>query len=260
MNEGQSGFYLRAYSRLPDFLKRRINPLEYAIEDFIKAAAQDSPGRVVLDAGAGEARFARHFRNQFYLAIDSCVGDSTWDYSRVQVVADLSALPLAAATVDTVLNVQVLEHVRNPLLVLSEIYRVLTHGGRLYLTAPQGWCEHQQPHDFYRFTRFALQDLLSSAGFSEIEIRPFGGYFHYLGHRLTFIPKILFPRLPWIARVLLFPFELASLALFCLVLPIACYYLDRLDPNPEFTLGYRCVARKLSTTEKGREKEKDRKD
>ncbi|RPI29236.1 MAG: class I SAM-dependent methyltransferase [Acidobacteria bacterium] len=239
-----SSLYLRAYCLLPEFLRRRINPLDYAIEDFVMKAAHGKSGQIVLDAGAGEARFARLFSDHFYLALDSCVGDSAWDYSRVQVVADLGSLPLANDAVDRVLNIQVLEHVKNPALVVAEIYRVLKAGGELYLTAPQGWGEHQQPNDFFRFTSFALKDLLSNAGFRDVEIEPLGGYFHYLGHRLTYIPKILFLRLPPVARLLLFPIELASLALFCLALPIACYYLDYFDAHPEFTLGYRCLARK----------------
>lgn len=239
-----SSFYLRVYSRLPEFLKRRINPLDYAIEDFVKTAALAEPNQTVLDAGAGETRFAAYFSRHLYLALDACVGDALWDYSRIHVVADLAALPLRDSAVDIVLNIQVLEHVKDPGAVVTELHRVLRPGGRLYLTAPQGWGEHQQPHDFYRFTSYALRNLLTAAGFEHSEIKPLGGYFHYLGHRLTFVPKLLFPGLPPVLRVLLFPVELATLGLFCFAFPIACYYLDGFDRNREFTLGYRCLARK----------------
>ncbi len=239
-----SSFYLRVYSRLPEFLKRRINPLDYGIEDFVKTAAAAKPRQKILDAGAGEARFAAYFSGHFYVALDACVGDALWDYSRIQLIADLAALPLREGAFDAVLNIQVLEHVKDPELVVAQLHRVLKPGGRLYLTAPQGWAEHQQPHDFYRFTSYSLKHLLVQAGFKQIEIEALGGYFHYLGNRLTNVPKVLFPPLPGPVRVLLFPVELATLALFCLVFPIACYYLDRFDGNREFTLGYRCLAQK----------------
>ena len=91
-----SGFYLRAYGLLPTFLKQRINPLEYSIRDFVRSA-QDLSGRsAVLDAGAGEARFSEYFSNQLYVALDSAVGDRNWDYSKVDVQAELSAIPFAA--------------------------------------------------------------------------------------------------------------------------------------------------------------------
>jgi SAM-dependent methyltransferase len=235
-------FYQRVYQLLPEFLKRRINPLDYAIRDFVRSAAQFRPGGTVLDAGAGESRFATCFANHFYVALDSCVGDPSWDYRKIDVWADLAALPVASESADMVINTQVLEHVRNPEPVIREIYRVLKPGGRLYLTAPQGWPEHQQPNDFFRFTRYSLKSLFEKAGFRHVEIASLGGYFHYLGHRLSFVPKVVFPGLPAALRIPLLPLEVIVLALFCFLFPLVCFYLDPLDRNREFTLCYRCLA------------------
>ena len=242
-----SGVYLRVYNVLPEALKKRINPLDYAIDDFVRGAASREPGGLVLDAGAGESRFAGHFAGHRYVAVDSCVGDAAWDYSKVSLLADLVSIPLADGVFDTVLNIQVLEHVPDPQAVVCELFRVLKPGGRLYLTAPQGWHEHQSPNDYFRFTKYALRKLVENAGFADVGIEPLGGYFHYLGHRLTYVPKSLFPGLPWPARVLLAPLEIVTLSTCCFCLPILCYYLDRFDRSREFKLCYRCVAVKPLT-------------
>ena len=163
-----SGFYQAVYQRFPEFLKRRINPLEFGIQEFVASSAREiSAPAIVLDAGAGEVRFAGYFREAHYLAVDLAIGDPEWDYSRIDVRANLQALPFRADSVDAVLNIQVLEHVRDPAVVVQEFYRILKPGGRLLLTAPQGWHEHQKPHDYYRFTQYSLTELFRTAGFNE---------------------------------------------------------------------------------------------
>ena len=162
------------------------------------------------------------------------VGDVAWDYSRLDVVGDLTALPFAPATFDASLNVVTLEHVREPARVLVEIARTLAPGGRFLLIAPHEWEEHQQPHDYYRYTRYGLDYLLRQAGFDAIEIRPVGGFFRLLSRRL-FNALQFFPG----------PFMLLAAILFvppALVLPL----LDTLDRRQNFTLGYICSARKPS--------------
>lgn len=236
--------YLAVYERLPEFFKRRINPMEYALREFVREAAGRHQGQRVLDAGAGEGRFRGLFQGHRYFAFDLAVGEAEWDYSALDACVDLSRLPLKSRSVGAVLNTQVLEHVPDPQAVIKEFRRVLRPGGMLYLSAPQGWHEHQQPHDFFRFTQFSLRMMMERAGLQDIEIQPLGGYFHYLGQRFTYVPKIVFQHRRGLPRLLLFPFELLSLALFCFFLPILCYYLDALDRKKEFTLIYRCRARK----------------
>lgn len=236
-----AGGYYGIFEALPEFLKRRIHPLEYAIRDFVRSAADEAP-EVVVDAGAGESRFHDFFRRSRYVGIDRGIGDSGWDYAGLDAVADLAWMPVRSGSADLVLNTQVLEHVPDPRRAIEEMSRMLRPGGRLFLTAPQGWPEHQQPHDFFRFTRFSLESLLRDAGFSRWEIEPMGGYFHYLGHRLTYIPKTAFFDRRGLRRALLFPFELVTMGVFCCLMPLLCYYLDRLDAKREFTLGYRVRA------------------
>jgi SAM-dependent methyltransferase len=57
----------------------------------------------------------------------------------VDVVADVTRLPFAARSVDTVIASSLLEHFEDPYSVLDEIHRVLTPDGRLVARVPSPW-------------------------------------------------------------------------------------------------------------------------
>ncbi|MBS0664175.1 MAG: class I SAM-dependent methyltransferase [Verrucomicrobia bacterium] len=90
-------------------------------------------------------------------------------FTRAVGVADLfydgTTFPVPAASCDGILCSQVLEHVFTPEAFLQEIHRVLRPGGCLVLTVPLAWDEHEQPHDFARYTSFGLRALLERNGF-----------------------------------------------------------------------------------------------
>lgn len=223
----------RIRRRLPRFLDRYLWFFENAIEDAVARLGRTLPaGARVLDAGAGESRHRALFPGRRYVAIDLAVGDAAWDYSELDLLGDLEALPFADATFDACLNVVTLEHVRNPSAVLGELARALRPGGELLLVVPQDWEVHQAPHDFYRYTRYGVEHLLRQAGFEAIRIEAGGGYFRLMGRRmlngLRFFPGLW--ALP--AAVVLAPAGL--------LFPL----LDGLDRRRDFTLGYLCTARK----------------
>jgi SAM-dependent methyltransferase len=223
--------------RLPRPLRGHILHFETAIEDAVAAfAASLEAGARVLDAGAGEGRYAHYFKSQRYYGVDLAVGDVAWDYSRLDTVADLGALPFLAGTFEAALNVVTLEHLSEPAVALAELGRVLEPGGRLLLVAPHEWEVHQAPHDYFRYTRYGLTHLLQKAGFEAVELRPAGGYFRLLARRLLNGLQFFTGGLRWLlflpAALLLVPPAL--------ILP----FLDFLDRDCNFTLGYIAVARK----------------
>lgn len=92
-------------------------------------------------------------------------------------IADLSrALPIRTDSVDTVLCVSVLEHVSEPSILLAEAYRILKPGGWMVLQVPFMWQVHEAPHDYFRYTCFGLQHMLSKAGFQQLEVTPTTGF------------------------------------------------------------------------------------
>jgi SAM-dependent methyltransferase len=223
--------------RLPAPLKSLILHFESEILSAVRGFAGRVPqGELVLDAGAGEGQYRPYFQNSQYVGVDLGVGDSAWDYGRLDAVCDLSALPFGAGVFRAALNVVTLEHLRDPQLALCEISRVLKHGGELLLVAPHEWEVHQSPHDYFRYTRHGLELLLGRAGFQEIRVEPAGGYFRLLARRLLNGLQFFTGGARWIlflpAAFLLVPPAL--------ILPL----LDGLDAQKNFTLGYICTARK----------------
>ncbi len=230
-------WHRRIVNRLPRRLHRLILRFEAMIEDRVADFARSLPaGTRVLDAGAGECRYAREFSHCRYVAVDLAVGDADWDYSRLDGVADLARLPFRDGSFGAAINIVVLEHVRDPGAVLEELSRVLAPGARLLLAAPQEWGVHQAPHDYFRYTRSGLQWLLERAGFGDIEIEAGGGFFTLLGRRL--LDSILYFQGGW--RWLLFLPAAAVCGVSGVLLPM----LDFLDPTRNTTLGYVCTARK----------------
>jgi SAM-dependent methyltransferase len=102
------------------------------------------------------------------------------------VTLDMQLIPgspvdLESNSVDCVLSTQVLEHVPNPFFYISEAARILKPGGKLFLSAPMHWRHHEVPHDYFRFTRYGIGELLNAAGLRPLEIRPCGGMYAVLG-------------------------------------------------------------------------------
>jgi SAM-dependent methyltransferase len=164
------------------------------------------------------------------------VGDAAWNYSRLDAVADLAALPFRDAAFDAALHIVTIEHLPEPAAALREMARTIKPGKFLLLAAPHEWEVHQAPHDYFRYTRHGLGYLLDNAGFDALEIRPAGGYFRLLARRLLNGLQFFTGGARWLlflpAALLLIPPAL--------ILP----FLDSLDRDRNFTLGYICAARR----------------
>jgi SAM-dependent methyltransferase len=219
---------------LPHFVLARLDPIREIIEAEVRSAAEKlRDGQIALDAGAGEAHHRRYFVRGDYFALDSGVGDPEWNYSGLDVLGDVANLPIRKESVDCILCMEVLEHVRNPRQALMEFARALKAGGSLYLIVPFLWEEHQAPHDYHRFTSHGIRFLFRDLPLELEQLSPMGGFFWICARRCVNLLGFFQGGWRWLLFVPLAPF-------FGLLLPLLLYYLDGLDRRREFSLGF-CI-------------------
>ena len=228
---------------LPRRILSWLDPVQNLIESEIReASARLREGQTVLDAGAGEARHKKYFKRVRYVALDSGYGDDSWDYSNLDILADLESLPLHAESVDCILCMVVLEHTRNPRQVLLEFARVLKTDGTLVMVVPFLWEEHQIPHDFFRFTRYGVRSLFESSALRLDLLSPVGGFFWLCARRSVAFLSFFQGGWRWVLFPLLAPF-------FGLLFPLILYLMDGLDREKNYSLGFRVRATKVSQSQ-----------
>jgi len=212
------------------------------------------PGSRVLDVGAGPCRYRPLFAHCHYVAQDFCAHEPTafgsmnevgsWSYGTIDHVSDAAAIPVPDASFDAIVCTEVLEHVAEPIPVVTELARILRPGGKLILTAPLGSGLHQEPDHYYGgFTPYWYNRFLHAAGFEKIEVIPNGGFFKHYGQETQRFSALLDPRrVKAPLNILLAPLWLLTLPIMRILAPPVCYLLDRLDDHRGFTVGYHVLA------------------
>lgn len=140
----------------PFFLARRS--LHRAVREF----ATQLRGRL-LDVGCGSQPYRALFQVDEYVGLD-IDSEATRRRAVADVLYDGGRFPFEDGRFDAVLCNQVLEHIFDPDAFVAEIRRVLAPGGRLLLTVPFVWDEHEQPWDYARYSSFGLRALLERHG------------------------------------------------------------------------------------------------
>jgi len=224
----KTGFY--------DPLTKKSNFLRWSHSQFVRAMADKLPADVlVLDLGCGRGDYRPLFHRQRYVGAD--VSPS---FSELDCIADVNHLPFIDQSIDVVLANNLLEHVVTPHLVLDEIRRVLKPDRKIYVLVPFLIGIHQEPVDFFRYTKYGLKYLLYQAGFTELSLQAVGGLFALEGHLLPGIVRRIFDLLKnkrggTLAVRFLYPAW--KIFYYRALLPLL-HKLDRLDDHDDFTLGY----------------------
>ena len=122
-------------------------------------------GGLVLDIGCGD-RWAENALDpgSTYLGLDYPSTVELGYAGGPDVLGDALQLPFPDQCFDSVLLLDVLEHVREAPKALSEAARVLKHGGTLILQVPFMYPLHDEPYDFQRWTSHGLRRAMEQQG------------------------------------------------------------------------------------------------
>ena len=148
--------------------QRRSAPQFMVIKRGAQAIVRAAQGRLqgrLLDVGCGTKR------KQLLVGdlVDEYVGldhrDSLHDQSSVDIFGTAYEIPEPDCSFDSILCTAVLEHLEEPELALREAFRVLKPGGHAIYTVPMFWHLHEEPRDFFRYTKYGIKHLMEKAGF-----------------------------------------------------------------------------------------------
>ncbi|WP_169739229.1 class I SAM-dependent methyltransferase [Dyadobacter crusticola] len=187
-----------------------LRQLRQAIEEVIEKYVASSPVRLVLaDYGCGNKPY------------ESLIAPFVEKYIGIDLpenkIADIHIKPEGTITLDeqsldVVLSTQVLEHVVNPALYLTEAHRVLKDDGQLILSTHGYWMFHPDPTDLWRWTSTGLRKVVEDAGFEVVSFKGIIGRsamgLQLFQDGITFsIPKSLRPVLAIIMQPLIILFD-----------------------------------------------------
>lgn len=177
----------------------------------------------MLDFGCGRKPYRNLFINvSEYIGLDMQKTGHDHSLSEIDVFYDDKTIPFEDESFDAIFSGEVFEHIFNLEEVLDELYRVLKKDGKMLITIPFLWGEHEQPYDFARYTSFAIKYILEKKGFQIITAEKVGKATEAILQLYTTYLHSFFPRNNYL-RVLLtllfiFPIHFFG-GLFTLVLP-----------------------------------------
>ena len=136
----------RRESFLPTFLSIVINPVYIVRTGLQKSISYHAPeitGKV-LDFGCGTKPYEALFINaSSYVGVDIELQDQTYRNSKADFYYDGKILPFSDSEFDAVVCFETVEHIFNIDDIFQEINRVLKPKGRILITSPFGWGEHE---------------------------------------------------------------------------------------------------------------------
>lgn len=192
----------------------------------------------LIDIGCGTKPYEGFFAPHVTQHVGADHPDSRHDKSKVDILASAYAIPEADASFDSALCTAVLEHLEEPELALRECYRLLKPGGTALYSIPFIWHVHEEPRDFYRFSRYGIDYLFRKVGFERIEIVALSGFWATFGQLLVY----------QLYRLNKIPMAVLVIKPLAILVQVLAYGFNLVDHDERWTWMYQVVAYKPALT------------
>ncbi len=165
------------------------------IYEGIKDFAPEFSGKM-LDFGCGEKPYQQLFNVDEYTGVDIDNPAYTSSREAIDVYYDGKKLDFDDEVFDCVMSTEVFEHIFNLDDVIDEIHRVMKRGGKLLISIPFIWEEHEVPYDYARYSSFGIVDILNRHGFTVIRQEKKGKSFEVIFQLICMEIYYWIPRIP----------------------------------------------------------------
>ncbi|MCC6905162.1 MAG: methyltransferase domain-containing protein [Anaerolineae bacterium] len=153
----------------PYYTSFKYSLRRYYVDRFMnEQAGALREGSTVLDVGGQRENSRGQFQIEQYPVRTTFL--NLIAEKKPDVQADGAGIPFPDGQFDAVLCSEVLEHVPQPVGLVTEMARVLKPGGRIVITGPFLYGFHSDPDDYGRYTHIYWREVLTRAGFSDIVI------------------------------------------------------------------------------------------
>jgi SAM-dependent methyltransferase len=191
----------------PDWFALLFNPyfiIRRGLYQHIKQLSSSLQGKL-MDFGAGSKPYRQLFHVEQYVGVDIQESGHDHTHEDIDVFYDGKTIPFPDQSFDSVFSSEVFEHIFNLDEILNEINRVLKPGGKMLITLPFVWDEHEIPYDFARYTSFGIVHILQQKGFiilHQAKTTPYVSTLFQMWN--AYVYQHIFPKHK-IARILLTP-------------------------------------------------------
>jgi SAM-dependent methyltransferase len=130
----------------------------------------------LLDLGCGKVPLFIVYEKLVTESVCIDWGSSLHKNQHLDIEHDLTQpLPFPENSFDTILLSDVLEHLPEPARLWDEVARVLAPGGKIIMNVPFYYWLHEAPHDYFRYTKYALQRFSENVGMRVLYLESIGG-------------------------------------------------------------------------------------